>query len=127
MRARKGPLNSKMYRQAALASAALIIGAAVAEAAPKPANPVPLPRPRPVAVAPKAAVPVQPKAATKSTVPLAVASTAVTGADDLAAVRQAIDLVKKDKLTDATDVAPHSLGSGCAQTDRMGDPARRGR
>ena len=94
-----------MYRQAALASAALIIGAAVAEAAPKPANPVPLPRPRPVAVAPKAAVPVQPKAATKPTVPLAVASTAVTGADDLAVVRQTIDLVKKNKLSDATDLA----------------------
>ncbi|MBZ0147262.1 MAG: lytic transglycosylase domain-containing protein, partial [Pseudorhodoplanes sp.] len=40
----------------------------------------------------------------KSTVPLAVAPTASTGADDLAAVRKAIDLVKKGKMTEAFDV-----------------------
>ncbi len=95
-------MTSKIYRQAAFASAALLLCAAAAEAAPKPVHPVPLPRQRPVAAGPKAAVQAQAKAAAvKSTVPLAVASTVTTGADDLAAVRKAIDLVKKDKMPDA--------------------------
>lgn len=108
-------MTLKQYRQAALASAALLLCAAAAEAAPKPAGPVPLPRPRPVAASPKAApVAAKPtaaapvaaaKPAAKSTVPLAVAPTASTGADDLAAVRKAIDLVKKDKMTEATEVS----------------------
>jgi peptidoglycan lytic transglycosylase len=98
-------LNSKIYRQAALASAALLMSAAMGHAASKQGSPVPLPRPRPIEVAPKVAVPAPAKAAIKSTPPLAVASTAATGADDLAVVRQAIDLVKKNKLSDATDAA----------------------
>ena len=98
-------MNSKIYRQAALASAALLMSAAMGHAASKQGSPVPLPRPRPIEVAPKVAVPAPAKAAIKSTPPLAVASTAATGADDLAVVRQAIDLVKKNKLSDATDAA----------------------
>ena len=105
-----------MYRQAALASAAFFACTIAAEAAPKPAGPVPIPRPRPVAISPKAAAPVAaakpaaPVAAVKSaavkpTIPLAVASTTATGAEDLAAVRKAIDFAKKDKMTDATQVA----------------------
>ena len=133
MRARTGPLTSKQYRYAALASAALILGAVAAEAAPKPAGPVPLPRPRPVATKPQAgtlvatkptaiapaakpqaavvaaanpaAVPIVAKPApAKSTVPLAVAPTTSTGADDIAAVRKALDFVKRDKMTEASDV-----------------------
>lgn len=104
-----------MYRQAALASAAFLLCAVAAEAAPKPASPVPLPRPRPVAASPKAIAPAQAKpAAVKSTVPLAIATTAATGSDDLAAVRKAIDLVKKDKMTDASDVA-RSIGDPVAR------------
>jgi soluble lytic murein transglycosylase len=126
-------LTPRQYRQAALASAALLLCAVAAEAAPKPAGPVPLPRPRPVAAKPQASPSVaakptaitpaaKPQAATvatanpatapvaakpapaKSTVPLAVAPTTTTGSDDLAAVRKAIDLIKKDKMTDAADV-----------------------
>ena len=55
---------------------------------------------RPTATAPIVAKP----APAKSTVPLAVAPTASTGADDFAAVRKAIDLVKKGKMTEAFDV-----------------------
>ena len=98
-------MTSKMFRQAALASVALFVCATAGEAAPKPANAVPLPRPRPVATSPATGAPVQAKpAAVKSMVPLAVASTATTGSDDLAAVRKAIDLVKKDKMTDAANI-----------------------
>ena len=102
-RARKRTLTSKTCRQAALASAAFLVCIVTAEAAPKPAQPVPLPRPRPVAVTPKA-IPGPAKATVKSTVPLAVASTTATGSDDLAAVRRAIDLVKRNKMSDAAEV-----------------------
>ena len=105
-------------RQAALASTALLLGVLVADAAPKPTKPVPLPRPKPVAASQKAApvavsakaVPAAPTpkakpAPAKPAVPLAVAATTSTGADDFSAVRRAMDLVKKDKMSDAADVA----------------------
>ncbi len=119
-------MTPKHCRQTALVSAAILLGALAAEAAPKPNQPVPLPRPRPVAASPKAAAAVgvsakatapaavSPKATAPLTakpapakpgVPLAVAPTASTGADDLAAVRKAMDFVKKDKMSDASDVA----------------------
>lgn len=98
-------MTSKIYRQAALASVAFLVCGVAAEAAPKPAHPVPIPRSRPVATGPKAVVSPPKKTATvKSTVPLAVATTAATGADDLAIVRRAFDLVKKDKMADAAEL-----------------------
>lgn len=98
-------MTLRLYRRAALASAALLACAVAADAAPKPAGPVPMPRPRPVAVNPKSVPSVAVKPAIKSTIPLAVAPTATTGSDDVASVRKAIDLVKKDKMTEASDIA----------------------
>jgi soluble lytic murein transglycosylase len=101
----------------------LLIGVLAAEAGPKPTKPVPLPRPKPVAASPKAvpiaaspkvapvaAAPTAPAPHAKPTpakpaVPLAVAPTASTGADDLSAVRKAMDFVKKDKMSDAAAIA----------------------
>ncbi len=80
----------------AAACGATIAAAPVAEAA-HPSR-VPLPRPRPVAAPAKfAAKPARP-------VPLAFAPTAATSADDLRLVKQAIELVRKDKTDDATAV-----------------------
>jgi soluble lytic murein transglycosylase len=92
----------------------LLIGVLAAEAAPRPTKPVPLPRPKPVAASPKVAPVAAARAApapqakptpAKPAVPLAVAPTASTGADDLSAVRKAMDFVKKDKMSDAAAIA----------------------
>ncbi len=103
----------------ALAGASALAGAlalaSAASAAPEPSRHIPLPRPRPHMVATRPSAPVVANYQTASLAPTAVAATRLdpsvplaattsTSASDLAAVKQAIELARRGKPNDATDI-----------------------
>jgi soluble lytic murein transglycosylase len=98
-----------------LAIIGLFAGATVAEAAAPRLVAVPLPRPRPPLAAQKQVLSAQPlvtsaiaspaPAPAPRATPLAMAAAGDTSQADLAAIKQGLDLAKKDKMTDAAAVA----------------------
>jgi soluble lytic murein transglycosylase len=97
----------------------LFAGATMAEAAAPKLVPVPLPRPRPPVAAQKQPASVQPivtsaiaspaAAPAPRAAPLAMAAAGETSAADLAAIKQGLELAKKDKMAEAAAVA-RSIG-----------------
>jgi soluble lytic murein transglycosylase len=105
--------GQSFYRQQTFAIVAACVLAPAAEAA-TPKKSTPLPRPRPVASSPAGNVRPPVIKPARASAPLAYAATATTSAEDLAAVKKALDLIRAGKNREATESA-RSIGDPLAR------------